>query len=145
MKRGRPKLNRKNCRDCNKRLDGNNKSYCKKCTLYNHGRQASHLRKDFLERDKEYQRNKRETLEGYKTEEYREWREKNPEKYEAYKKFQNIRKKIKKSPCVDCGRKSNIHGHHPDYSKPYEVIWVCPIHHKNYHLKPIVVMVKINN
>lgn len=36
--------------------------------------------------------------------------------------------------CQDCGAKHpKLHGHHQDYDKPLEVIWLCPIcHHKKH-------------
>ena len=40
--------------------------------------------------------------------------------------------KLKKEPCKVCGN-SKVHGHHEDYSKPLEVIWLCSIHHKAIH------------
>jgi hypothetical protein len=30
--------------------------------------------------------------------------------------------------CRDCDS-TETHGHHPDYSKPLDVIWLCPEHH----------------
>ena len=36
--------------------------------------------------------------------------------------------KITKKPCVVCGE-TKVDGHHPDYSKPYEIIWLCRKHH----------------
>ena len=36
---------------------------------------------------------------------------------------------IKRMPCVICGA-TKTHGHHEDYNKPLEVIWLCPKHHK---------------
>ena len=40
-------------------------------------------------------------------------------------------KTITKSPCY-CGN-IKVDGHHNDYSKPLEVIWLCRLHHKLYH------------
>lgn len=37
-------------------------------------------------------------------------------------------------PCEVCGDK-NTHGHHEDYSKPLEVRWLCPLHHRMVHGK----------
>ena len=56
-----------------------------------------------------------------------------PEKYRArYKLKDAVRTgKIKRGVCAllgsDC--KGQIEGHHPDYSKPLEVVWVCRHHH----------------
>lgn len=35
---------------------------------------------------------------------------------------------IKKMPCVVCGDQKS-ESHHEDYSKPYEIIWLCRKHH----------------
>ena len=34
-------------------------------------------------------------------------------------------------PCFICGEKSEAH--HPDYSRPLDVVWLCPPHHKQTH------------
>ena len=39
---------------------------------------------------------------------------------------------LKKHPCVICG-KSKAEAHHQDYNKPYDVIWLCPEHHRRLH------------
>lgn len=39
---------------------------------------------------------------------------------------------IKKKPCAICGIKL-VHAHHPDHKKPFEIIWLCPSHHKLIH------------
>lgn len=41
--------------------------------------------------------------------------------------------RIIKSNCVVCGEKAE--GHHPDYAKPYDVIWLCKKHHEAVHRK----------
>jgi len=41
--------------------------------------------------------------------------------------------KIIKTPCEVCGSTYRIHGHHEDYTKPLEVKWLCPQHHKDAH------------
>lgn len=43
---------------------------------------------------------------------------------------------VKKYSCMVCGREDS-HGHHWDYSKPLDVIWLCPVHHANAHGKGI--------
>ena len=46
--------------------------------------------------------------------------------------------KIKKSKqCSFCNRKVKIYGHHSDYSKPFDVIWLCGSCHKKIHLTNI--------
>lgn len=44
------------------------------------------------------------------------------------------RGKVNKYPCVECGEKKS-QGHHPDYSKPLEVVWLCQTHHTKLHKK----------
>ena len=84
--------------------------------------------------DRIYQHKRRLARKGFKTKEYEKWRTNNPLAYEAHKKlhWQITCGKIKKQPCEVCGEK-NTHAHHPDYSKPFEVMWLCPIHHKLEH------------
>ena len=42
--------------------------------------------------------------------------------------------KLKRKNCEikDCGKRK-VHAHHDDYSKPLEVRWLCPAHHKQLH------------
>lgn len=35
--------------------------------------------------------------------------------------------------CSDCGKNGKVDGHHNDYSKPFDVIWLCRQCHANIH------------
>jgi hypothetical protein len=79
-------------------------------------------------------RTSKSALESGKHTEYtREWRSRNPQKYKAQNAVNNAiaRGKLKREPCKICGAKA--HAHHEDYSKPLDVIWVCPEHHAEMH------------
>jgi superfamily II helicase len=46
---------------------------------------------------------------------------------------------VKPSSCQDCGRSDLlIHGHHDDYTKPFEVVWVCRWCHVERHRPPTI-------
>jgi len=42
--------------------------------------------------------------------------------------------KVFKQNCLVCGS-IDSEAHHPDYSKPFDVIWLCPKHHAEEHVK----------
>lgn len=51
----------------------------------------------------------------------------------------NLRKavqlgRIERQPCEVCGE-PETDGHHDDYSKPYDVRWLCRVHHMQLHRK----------
>ena len=57
-----------------------------------------------------------------------------PEKYRAKELIQRLvrRGSIQKECCSVC-REANTQGHHPDYSRPLEVVWLCQFHHSQAH------------
>lgn len=40
---------------------------------------------------------------------------------------------IKPKLCSNCNRKTKLHAHHDDYSKPLEVLWLCGSCHRLRH------------
>ena len=61
------------------------------------------------------------------------WRKKFPERKNAQAKvFRALFSgKLTKQPCFICGEKAEAH--HPDYSRPLDVVWLCSSHHKQAH------------
>lgn len=43
--------------------------------------------------------------------------------------------RLVKQPCERCGKADKVIAHHPDYSKPLEVQWLCSRHHAEAHGK----------
>lgn len=41
--------------------------------------------------------------------------------------------KLNPLPCVVCGKEKS-QGHHEDYSKPLDVVWLCTRHHQDRHI-----------
>lgn len=62
------------------------------------------------------------------------WRKRNPNKRKAHIIVTNAISlgKLVRKPCEICGNPKS-HAHHKDYSKPLEIIWLCPKHHKKIH------------
>jgi hypothetical protein len=41
----------------------------------------------------------------------------------------------KSNACHQCNSTSRLDGHHPDYTKPLEVEWLCRLCHKRKHIQ----------
>jgi len=61
------------------------------------------------------------------TQRCKRWRAENPEKYKAQTAVGNAVRdgKLARGACVECGEAEMVVGHHHDYSKPLDVIWMC--------------------
>jgi hypothetical protein len=66
----------------------------------------------------------------------RKWREANSDKRAAHVILGNAVRDgriIKPEFCSECGAGGTIHGHHGDYSRPLDVVWLCQTCHKKQH------------
>ena len=117
---------------------------CKECNK----KDVKQNRKDKSEYYKEYDKNRDQTperkalKEAYAkgkgkdkaSEAKKRYIEKNPKKRSAHIAVGNALRdgKLVKQPCQVCGS-VNVHAHHCDYDKPFDVLWLCPLHHEAWH------------
>lgn len=130
-----------------------NQNTCKVCCKLRWAKRRS----DNIELVRAYDRNRPNKKERQqKQKEYKErMRKENPEKYDRI--FHGLRKrysarhkekiraeglvndairygKLKRpNRCESCGKDCNPQAHHYDYSKPFEVVWLCTTCHANVH------------
>jgi hypothetical protein len=66
---------------------------------------------------------------------YSIWQRNEPWPYgsEVHYAIQRARKEghLQSQPCIICGAKG--HAHHPDYSKPFDVVFLCHVYHMKFH------------
>lgn len=58
-----------------------------------------------------------------------------PEKHKAHIVVSNAiaRGNLIKHPCMICGKIERVQAHHDDYSRPLDIKWLCPSHHRLFH------------
>lgn len=63
----------------------------------------------------------------------KKWKKLHPDRRKASVAVNNALrdKRLKKLPCLICGKKAQAH--HPDYDSPLDVVWLCSPHHKQAH------------
>lgn len=69
----------------------------------------------------------------------RAWIDRHPMKRRAHGMARNalLRGRIVRADaCQDCGQRAPLDMHHPDYSRPLDVVWVCKPCHGIRHRKP---------
>lgn len=110
-----------------KSMKSGHMSKCKECLK----KEIHAARKRNIEHYREYDRNRGSRMSN---EDLRRQRARHPEWVKAHRSVRNALRNgtLHKKPCEICGA-SLVHAHHPDYSKPLEVIWLCPAHHRMIH------------
>jgi hypothetical protein len=126
-------------------------SFCKTCTRERVAKRLSVLmqNKEFRNSERKRTRERNQRL-GYSakykairtaeqqrklSEAKKRWIKNNPEKRKAHLIVGNALRdgRLKKGLCFICGTNKNIEAHHPDYSKPLEILWICRKHHGQIH------------
>lgn len=105
---------------------------CKSCTR----KDVRQYRASNIDRVRKYDRDRAnlphrvalitKMLEGYK--------ERHPDRRYAHSAVANALRdgRLEKLPCWVCGE-TMVEAHHPDYSSPLDVIWLCIPHHRQTH------------
>lgn len=107
-------------------------SFCKACTKK---RVAGH-RSENLDKVRAYDRDRSKLEHRIKkiASVAKRYREIHPKRYRANTALNNAKRsgKIKQGPCEVCGSGKSV-AHHCDYNKPLDVMWLCQVHHKEWH------------
>lgn len=63
------------------------------------------------------------------------WKSANRLKYLAHKRVEKaiVSGRMIAQPCQRCGAVELVHAHHDDYAHPFDVMWLCPMHHRERH------------
>ena len=106
---------------------------CKECTR----KRMSLYGKTERGKEVDRKRNKKAARKKKQVEYSKKSKAKHRKAYKATRKFWNVFRygSIKKSPCAVCGTEELVEAHHHDYDKPLDVIWLCSLHHKEWHRK----------
>jgi len=67
----------------------------------------------------------------------KERQQKYPKRTKAQAKLASLIRsgKLIPEPCFQCEAITNIEGHHSDYNKPEEIVWLCKSCHRKHHNK----------
>lgn len=101
---------------------------CKACTR----KDVQENRDQNIERYRAYDRKRGNRQDK---EDQRKRRNEHPEKAKAHRMiaYHTRAGHMTKKPCEVCGAVDRVHGHHDDYSKPLDVVWLCVVHHHARH------------
>lgn len=144
------------CRRCKKNLSksmfSKHQRRCRKCLAEVVAEYRANNREKYLETLRKSNRKHAVERRAYAKERYQKygarrspdyclinqlWRKQNPEKVNAKAKVERAVRKgklVRPDECSICAKTGWIVAHHPDYTKPLEVQWVCNSCHRKIHL-----------
>jgi hypothetical protein len=99
---------------------------------------AKRYREDPRRREKNYAYAKTDAGRASHNAAHKRWMDRNAEKRACHVILGNAVRGgriVKPDSCSMCGAGGRIHGHHEDYTKPLDVVWVCPNCHAAIHAK----------
>lgn len=127
------------------------KNICKDCINKQTKEYRNKNKKRVLSNAKKYRVNNKEKIKEYKiknpekhrgsvekaNKRSRRWEVGNKEKKRAHDAVARAIKsgKLLRQPCSVCSRTCDVEGHHEDYTKVLEVVWLCPQHHSDVHIR----------
>lgn len=103
--------------------------YMSKCKDCSKAAVRLHRRLNESVRDYDRRRGSRQDAETIRV-----YRAAHPDAYRAHNAVNNAVRdgRLSKEPCLFCSE-VKVHGHHRDYAKPLDVIWLCPRCHHRLH------------
>ena len=107
-------------------------SSCKSCLRERDAEKHRKFRAKRLESMRNY--TKTEAAKMSHAESVTKWRLSNRDRQRAHSAIGHALAKgqLKKLPCAICGSEK-VEAHHPSYSAPLDVVWLCSEHHKQIH------------
>ncbi|MEN3939707.1 hypothetical protein WJU23_00310 [Prosthecobacter sp. SYSU 5D2] len=80
------------------------------------------------------QRARERQQDGSKARSVIRWRNRHPQAVAAHNAVYRavLRGELRRQPCRVCGC-TRSHGHHEDYGRPLDVLWLCQAHHAEHH------------
>ena len=118
------------CKECNKKDNrANRNANIEKCREYDRDRANESHRVAGRKNYSTSERGKRSRDQSRK-----KYIENNPKKREAHIIVGNAIRDglIQKLPCSVCNSSDAV-AHHCDYDKPLDILWLCPLHHTEWH------------
>jgi hypothetical protein len=122
LKTGRTLRHRTGKCRCGNEIASYSTAYCSKC--------ASQWRRKYLDNNPEIKSRLSKQNQDYRFRSFDDF-----VKYWARYSTSNAIKRgmIIKMPCEICGTNELVEAHHEDYSKPFDVKWLCRTHHGEHH------------